>query len=159
MVAAGAETASTNVLLLDTNILIIYAREGLPGRKLEAMLNLQSGKVEGLVSVVCIGEALALAKKLNWGGKRQEKLRELLHTRVVSVDINRDEILEAYAKIDHYTEHVQTPARPMGKNDLWIAATAHVLGCELVTTDKDFDHLNGIMLRRRLIDQTSLKAE
>jgi len=29
----------------------------------------------------------------------------------------------------------------MGKNDLWIAATAHILRATLVTTDKDFDHV------------------
>ena len=29
----------------------------------------------------------------------------------------------------------------MGKNDVWIAATAHVNGAILLTTDNDFDHL------------------
>ena len=29
----------------------------------------------------------------------------------------------------------------MGKNDLWIAATASTYNMTLVTTDKDFDHL------------------
>jgi tRNA(fMet)-specific endonuclease VapC len=29
----------------------------------------------------------------------------------------------------------------MGKNDLWIAATAHVYEATLLTTDNDFDHL------------------
>jgi tRNA(fMet)-specific endonuclease VapC len=32
----------------------------------------------------------------------------------------------------------------MGKNDLWIASLAAVLGLQLVTTDGDFDHLNGV---------------
>lgn len=30
----------------------------------------------------------------------------------------------------------------MGKNDLWIAATSHISGSRLVTTDDDFDHLD-----------------
>ncbi len=34
----------------------------------------------------------------------------------------------------------------MGKNDLWIAATAYVTGASLMTTDGDFDHLNGVYL-------------
>lgn len=46
----------------------------------------------------------------------------------------------------------------LGQNDMWIAATAHVLDCELVTTDKDFDHLHGAKLRRRWIDPNSLRA-
>lgn len=32
----------------------------------------------------------------------------------------------------------------MGKNDLWIAATAALLGLKLVTTDHDFDHLHDV---------------
>jgi predicted nucleic acid-binding protein len=37
-------------------------------------------------------------------------------------------------------------ARNMGKNDLWIAATASTLNIPLLTTDNDFDHLNGVFL-------------
>lgn len=37
-------------------------------------------------------------------------------------------------------------ARNMGKNDLWIAATAYEIGASLVTTDKDFNHLQDIFL-------------
>jgi len=58
-------------------------------------------------------------------------------------------IYEAYADIDAYSQSnhptLSLPqgmtARNMGKNDLWIAATAHILRATLVTTDKDFDHL------------------
>jgi predicted nucleic acid-binding protein len=35
-------------------------------------------------------------------------------------------------------------ARNMGKNDLWIAATALATKATLITTDKDFDHLQNI---------------
>ena len=38
-------------------------------------------------------------------------------------------------------------ARNMGKNDLWIAATALYFDVELHTTDKDFDHLSALGLR------------
>ena len=34
----------------------------------------------------------------------------------------------------------------MGKNDLWIAATASALNIPLLTNDGDYDHLNGIMI-------------
>jgi tRNA(fMet)-specific endonuclease VapC len=34
----------------------------------------------------------------------------------------------------------------MGKNDLWIAATASVLGAKLLITDADFEHLAGVFL-------------
>ena len=40
----------------------------------------------------------------------------------------------------------------MGKNDLWIAATAAVLDATLLTMDKDFNHLNDIFLTVNCID-------
>ena len=35
----------------------------------------------------------------------------------------------------------------MGKNDLWIAATVSVTNATLVTTDKDFNHLDKTYLK------------
>lgn len=35
----------------------------------------------------------------------------------------------------------------MGKNDLWIAATASVTNTTLITTDKDFVHLDNVYLK------------
>lgn len=40
----------------------------------------------------------------------------------------------------------------MGDNDLWIAATASVTNTPLITTDKDFEHLNGVFLELIWID-------
>ena len=59
-----------------------------------------------------------------------------------------------YAEIDAYSQGkllsnpvpVGSSARNMGKNDLWIAATASILNITLLTSDKDFDHLNGVYL-------------
>jgi len=57
--------------------------------------------------------------------------------------------MQAYAEIDAYSQGnlpgkpLGLSARNMGKNDLWIAASAYVSKAGLVTTDGDFDHLNG----------------
>jgi tRNA(fMet)-specific endonuclease VapC len=40
----------------------------------------------------------------------------------------------------------------MGKNDLWIAATASVLKAILLTTDHDFDHLDKVLVEVVYID-------
>lgn len=40
----------------------------------------------------------------------------------------------------------------MGKNDLWIAAAAHVTGATLLTTDADFDHLRDRFVTLERID-------
>lgn len=45
-------------------------------------------------------------------------------------------------------------SRNMGKNDLWIAATASVTNATLITTDKDFYHLNNTYLKLTIIKST-----
>ena len=40
----------------------------------------------------------------------------------------------------------------MSKNDLWIAATAHVSQAALLSTDKDFAHLDKIWFDFRKVD-------
>lgn len=65
-----------------------------------------------------------------------------------------------YAQIDAYSQG-KLPEKPlpygmssrnMGKNDIWIASTAAVTNSVLVTTDKDFQHLDGVFLDLKLID-------
>ncbi len=43
-------------------------------------------------------------------------------------------------------------ARNMGKNDLWIAAAAHIIQATLLTTDKDFLHLDKHFFDIELLD-------
>ena len=77
------------------------------------------------------------------------------------VDVNNEHIIQRYAEIDAYSLSKDRKrslpagqtARVMGKNDLWIAATASVLKATLLTTDHDFDHLEGVFLTIRYIDQ------
>lgn len=60
-----------------------------------------------------------------------------------------ERMVETYAEIDAFSQckHPFLPTLPglasrnMGKNDLWIAATAHFLEATLRTTDHDFNHL------------------
>jgi tRNA(fMet)-specific endonuclease VapC len=44
----------------------------------------------------------------------------------------------------------------MGKNDLWIAATASVYGLSLITADLDFNHLAPAFLNLELVDLMNL---
>jgi predicted nucleic acid-binding protein len=37
-------------------------------------------------------------------------------------------------------------ARNMGKNDIWIAATAAISYSTLITTDNDFEHLENVFI-------------
>lgn len=139
-------------ILLDTNILIAYVREGRLAVAIESHIRLQSGSTEGLVSVVSIGEALAFARKNQWSAERQEKLRTMMRTRLAPIDISRAEVLDAYAEIYDFLHRVRKPAHPIGENDMWIAATARATGATLVTMDKHFDHLHPDYIKRLWID-------
>lgn len=139
-------------ILLDTNVLIAYVREGRLAEAIERRLRLQSGRAEGLVSVISIGESLAFARKNQWTAARQEKLRSLVRTRLAPIDINRVEILDAYADIYDFLHRVRKPAHPIGENDMWIAATARASGAMLVTMDRHFDHLHPDYIKRLWID-------
>ena len=46
----------------------------------------------------------------------------------------------------------------MGKNDLWIAATSSIYDLILLTTDKDFNHLDSEYLNLEYIDIEALKT-
>ena len=54
--------------------------------------------------------------------------------------------IDAYSQSQHPTLRLPTSARKMGKNDLWIAATTAVHNATLISTDADFDHLDGLFL-------------
>ncbi|WP_460996132.1 PIN domain-containing protein [Spirosoma harenae] len=68
------------------------------------------------------------------------------------VDIT-SKLIRYYAEIDSFSQGklvgyaLGTSARNMGKNDIWIAATALYLDMELHTSDNDFDHLTTLGLQ------------
>ena len=112
---------------------------------------------EVIISVVSVGETKSIALMNRWGKRRIEKIGQLL-TQVIVADINSEEIVDRYAEIDAFSQGrlesaiPSFSARNMGKNDLWIAATASVLNATLLTTDSDFDHLHNEFLSVAKID-------
>jgi predicted nucleic acid-binding protein len=68
------------------------------------------------------------------------------------VDINHPDILTAYGELDDLSNRA---GRSMGKNDVWIAATAKVSDATLLTTDGDFDHLHPTHINRIRIDENT----
>jgi predicted nucleic acid-binding protein len=68
------------------------------------------------------------------------------------MDINYRPIVLRYGEIDAFSQGklpdkpLSASARNMGKNDLWIAATASVLDAKLITTDADLGHLKTVFL-------------
>lgn len=139
--------------LWDTNIMLGYIRASKQYFDLEKKYNFSGTSNILYSSVVSSGEILSLSMKLNWGKKKIDRMESFLE-KVPAIPISRRVIFDSYAQIDAYSQskHPTLPlpkvmtARNMGKNDIWIAATAHAIGATLVTTDKDFDHLDGIFL-------------
>lgn len=102
------------------------------------------------LSIVTRAELRVMAYLNNWGEKKAQTLQDIL-AQCIEIPIATDDIVDAYARIEAYSLNKPVPGLPkrgqsdtMGKNDLWVAATASVLHGELLTRDKDFDHLHGV---------------
>jgi tRNA(fMet)-specific endonuclease VapC len=143
-------------ILLDTNILVELVRND--PEYIKSKINPKQD-VE-YISVVTYAEIHSLAWQLEWTGKKKKKLDDLLAELVV-FDINEKHLIDKYIDIDTYSKFKHPSIKSkhkgavrMGKNDLWIAATAAALKVSLFTTDKDFDHLHNVF-----VDVKSFKPE
>jgi hypothetical protein len=106
-----------------------------------------------------LGEINSLVRKLKIGASRMQRMKTIVDKTTIT-EINYAELIEAYGMIDEFSSgkiQVQVnkdklSSRNMGKNDLWIAATAKTFDLTLVTTDKDFIHLDGHIIDVLYID-------
>lgn len=136
--------------LWDTKILIHQIRQSEEFKLWNNKYNFFGTKNRTFISIVTVGEISSLAIQRKWGKKKLSNLQEYLN-QLVPLQISKRAVIDAYAQIDAYSQGKLTnnplpkalSARNMGKNDLWIAATAHVINANLVYTDNDFQHLNG----------------
>jgi len=146
--------------VLDTGLLVGYLRGADYADYTERHFGVSTPQNFPVICVVSSGEVYSVALQFGWGEERLRRLGDLLR-RIPFVDINSPQVIERYAQIDAYSQgkhpsRTLPPAvtsRNMGKNDVWIAATASVLQATLLTTDHDFDHLHGIFLAVEYIDQ------
>ena len=137
--------------LLDTNIIVHLIRSSFLVDSLRKDYKIFDQTRRPLISVVTEGELESFALKNDWGINKRRELDRYL-TEFLVVDIRIKTIINRYAEIDAFSQNklkgrpLGHSARNMGKNDLWIAATTSVLDATLLTTDKDFDHLNNEFL-------------
>ena len=167
--------------LLDTNILVHLVRGDGIGQHIQADYAPTLLDPRPLISIVSEGELRSLTYQFHWGKANLNNYRVKFSAILISkrpqiqcgnfcalpkqkieqslfylsyfkrASIDQPEIYEAYAAIDAYSISV---GRSMGKNDLWIAATAHVVDATILTTDMDFDHLASEFLKCQRIDPT-----
>lgn len=147
--------------LFDTGIIVGYLRGAPWAAYVNRTFAIDQLPTITLLSVVSVGELYSLTHKLGWGEAKQKDLAQRLQA-LPWIDINQQRILECYAEIDAYSQgKLRTrplpkgvSSRNMGKNDLWIAATASTLKATLLTIDHDFDHLDNVFLDVVYIDQS-----
>ncbi len=103
-----------------------------------------------LIPAAVEAELFSIARQRSWGSKKRNSLTELMDQNII-IHTN-EEIVQRYAEIDAFSQGKDSAsppgmsARNMGKNDLWIAATASVAAAVLITEDQDFDHLDGVFV-------------
>jgi tRNA(fMet)-specific endonuclease VapC len=135
--------------LLDTNIYITFIRN----ERFKKYIDEKYRKRGNILFTSCVveGELKSFAIQRNWGFNKVQKMEKILSDFTI-YPIKTNKIISKYAEIyafsqgKHPTIALNGSARNMGKNDLWIAATAAVLDATLLTMDRDFEHLNGRFL-------------
>ena len=159
MICLNSFPMINNEFLLDTNILVnILRAKDISG--LIQFINPDNALL--YISVATEAEIKSLAIRNNWGPNRKTALDTFLD-QINIVEINQL-CVNSYAEIDAYSQRLNpafevynfdTP-RNMGKNDLWIASLAALLGLRLVTTDANFDHLHDVFFEVRRIEPKEL---
>lgn len=138
--------------ILDTNILLSYLRK--PNFSMQFRHIFGFGEVNEHIfstSIVTIGELESFVLQRKWGLTKIQELKDLI-AELTILDINSEDVIARYAEIDAYSQGkldnkplpLGMSARNMGKNDIWIAATASATEATLLTTDLDFNHLQTV---------------
>ena len=135
--------------LLDTNIYITFIRN----EKFTKYINRKYRQKDNILFTSCVveGELKSFSIQRNWGINKINKMGKLLSDFTI-YPIKTNQIISKYAEIDAFSQGkdptipLNRSARNMGKNDLWLAATASVLDATLITMDRDFEHLDKVFL-------------
>lgn len=142
---------------VDTNILLHLLRETYLVPTIRKTLDDVNSEDTIILSIVSLGEIQSIALQRNYGKKKRDYLNKLLKDFLV-IPVQSFDLIDRYSEIDAYSQGnlkgkpLGLSARNMGKNDLWIAATASVTHSTLLSTDKDFEHLDGEYLDFIYID-------
>ncbi len=144
--------------VLDTNILVHFVRSDSHIRRIDQKFSLFSPANAVFISIVSVGEIRSLAFQFGWGQNKLNRMNHFLHA-LNPFPVDNEEIASAYADLDAFSQgcHPRFPAatgltaRNMGKNDLWISATAMLFNATLLTTDSDFAHLSPQFFRVEMV--------
>lgn len=149
-------------LLFDTNIILFIIRDKSSSKALLKLINPEEKSL--FISIVSVAELYSIAFQNRWNSMQLEKLEAFLNgIQIVMVD---DFLTETYMQIDSFSQRKHpdfqtysfTTPRNMGKNDVWIAATASLLEMKLITSDMDFNHLANHFITLQYYTADQIKA-
>lgn len=119
--------------LLDTGIVLHATRQNSPvSAALDQQFGLGASRFRPAICEVSIGELLAFS--LQWGERRRSLLQAQINKTLV-IPISHPGIHERFA---HVSSAARQAGKPVGHNDIWIAAAALVTKFTVLTVDKDF---------------------
>ena len=138
----------TTRYLLDTNILVEAIRGSATWEGIKIRFDPMMADLRPVYNSVTEGELRALSEIFESGPDKTDQM-EFLFGYFVSLPIEHPQIMLKYSQID---SAARKAGRRMGKNDLWIAATACAEKLILLTTDRDFDAISPRFIQREWID-------
>lgn len=136
--------------VLDTSSLLNLLRGKKLGELIDRTFGLRAAPYMHTLSIVTHAELWVLIERNGWGEERKATVEKALQE-FVTIDVSGSQIVSAYRRVEAASVGIT-----MGKNDIWIAATAMITGLPLITTDKDFNHLNGKLLEVHYVDPMSV---
>lgn len=137
--------------VLDTSALLNLIRGKDLGKQIDQAFGLRHAMHRHVISIVTHGELRVLASRNGWGEAKKGVLDTAL-ANVVTLNIDSQLLVEAYVRVETACRNGADGERKMGHNDMWIAATALFAGLPLITTDRDFNHLNPSVIQVHWID-------
>ncbi len=121
--------------LLDSNIIVdIFRGEAKAISRVKKLSVIR-------VSVITIGELHYGAKKSNQTPKRESEIKQLEEM------VNILDITKSTAKIyGQIKDQLRAKGKPIPENDIWIAATVMEHQLTLLTKDKHFENVEGLVI-------------
>lgn len=101
------------------------------------------GSEEILLSTIVIGELLYGFRKGSRLERNLQELHDFLSSPYVTVITVSFTTADRYARI---AASLRAKGRPIPANDIWIAAHALEAGADLVSYDRHFDQIDGLVL-------------
>jgi tRNA(fMet)-specific endonuclease VapC len=130
--------------LLDTSVLVHYLRGSDVWKRVRDRYQPLAAEPRPVISIITVAEIRSLALQWEWCDQMLARMETALAF-FKTLPIHDPDVIRAYAAIDAYCVEI---GQPLGRNDVWIAATAAVTRATLLTTDRDFARLVPVFLNR-----------